>query len=335
MMEFVRVDHAVNLPDFWDEAADHYCQRRAFLDHCETWNPCRQSYRLAMREGRLVAGAVQYELRLSLLTFAKIDLPVTMSIVGVPCSVSHAGLIGPPAEAGALLDHLRQKNKGFLLALNLGARSLVPDEFTAARTLPTVVIEPVCRTWDGYLDSMRSDYRRRVRRILAGSDRLTIRAVSCQGFSRQHHDLYLQVWGRSDAKLEKLSLDFFRHLPGDFRMITIDLDGRLVGWAIVLESAAGLDFFLGGIDYEHNLEQTVYRRLLVEIVRRGIESGAARIDLGQTAEVPKMRLGGVCLPRHMGFTHGNPILSFLLDGASGFLEYRRQVPTPHVFGGQP
>jgi hypothetical protein len=126
-----------------------------------------------------------------------------------------------------------------------------------------------------------------------------------------------------------------RFLPDDFRMITADLDGRLVGWAIVLESAAGLDFFLGGIDYERNLKHLVYRRLLVEIVRRGIESGASRIDLGQTAEIPKMRLGGTCLPRHMGFAHGNPILSFLLDRASGFLEYSRRVPEPHVFGGQP
>lgn len=332
MMDIVRVNHAVNLPDSWDEVADHYFQERAFLAHCETWNPCRQSYRLAMRGGRLVAGAVQYELRLSLLTFAKIDLPVTMRIAGVPCSVSQPGLIGSKPEARVLLDNLRQEKQGFLLALNLDGKALVPEGFTAARTLPTVVIEPFCHTWNEYLDSMRSDYRRRVRKILAGSDRLTIGTAPCREFSPEHLHLYLQVWGRSDAKLEKLNLDFFRNLPRDFSMITADLDGRLVGWAIVLETAAGLDFFLGGVDYETNLEQTVYRRLLVEIVRKGIESGAARIDLGQTAEVPKMRLGGICRSRHMGYTHANPILRVLLDRASGFLEYRRSVSEPHVFG---
>jgi hypothetical protein len=334
MMEFIRIDHALNLPESWDGAAVHYFQKRAFLAHCETWNPCRQSYHLAMRDGRLEAGAVVYSLRLSLLTFAKLVLPVSMRIVGVPCSVSQPGLIGHAAVARMLLDNLRSEERRLLLVLNMETPGPIPDEFTAARALPTVVLEPLCRTWEAYLGSMRADYRRRVKRILAGSGRLTIGTASCNTFSTKHHELYRQVWASSDAKLEKLNLDFFRMLPGEFHMITAHLDSRLVGWAIVLETAEGVDFFLGGIDYEDNQEQTVYRRLLVEIVRRGIESGAGRIDLGQTAEVPKMRLGGACQTRHMGFTHGNPFLRFLLNHASGLLEYRRRVPEPHVFRGR-
>jgi hypothetical protein len=333
MMDFIRVDHAVNLPDSWDGVAVHYFQRRAFLAHCETWNPCGQSYWLAMRDGRLVSGAIVYSLRLSLLTYAKFDLPVSMRIVGVPCSVSQPGLIGHAAEARVLLDHLRKEERGLLLALNLESDGPIPGAFTMARALPTVVLEPVCQTWEAYLGSMRANYRRRVKRILAWSDRLDVGTASCNTFSTRHHELYRQVWASSDAKLEKLTLDFFRMLPGEFHMITAHLEERLVGWAIVLETAAGMDYFLGGIDYKHNQEQAVYRRLLVEITRRGIENGAKRIDLGQTAEVPKMRLGGARQARLMGFTHGNRFLRFILNRTSGLLEYRRQVPESHVFGG--
>ena len=136
--------------------------------------------------------------------------------------------------------------------MNLESAGPIPDVFTTARALPTVVIEPVCRTWETYLGSMRADYRRRVKRILAGSERLAIGTAHCNTFSTRHHELYGQVWAGSDAKLEKLTRDFFRMLPGEFHMITAHLEERLVGWAIVLETAEGMDYFLGGIDYEHN-----------------------------------------------------------------------------------
>ena len=335
MMGIVKLARARNLPDEWDRAADHYFQKRAFLAHCETGNPCRQRYYVARQDKRLVAGAVVYSLRLSLLTFARIDLPVSMQIVGIPCSVSHPGLIGSTVAARNLLDHIRGQERGFLLALNLETSELIPDGFTAAKTLPTVALEPAVQSWDEFLRSMRADYRRRVNKILARSGGLKIRDSACEEFSREHHDLYLQVWGRSDAKLEKLNLEFFKGLPAEFRMITAHHGDGLAGWAIILETRGGLDFFLGGIDYDLNREQAVYLRLLLEIVRTGIESGASRVDLGQTAEIPKMRLGATCRALHMGATHGNPFFRFLLHRASGFLEYRRRVPGHHVFGVQP
>jgi hypothetical protein len=290
---------------------------------------------VASQNNRLVAGAVVYSLRLSLLTFARIDLPVSMQIVGIPCSVSRPGLIGSSEAVRDLLDHLRMEERGFLLALNLGTPELIPDGFAAAKTLPTVALEPTAQSWDEYLRSMRADYRRRVNKILARSTGLKIRGGPCEEFSREHHELYLKVWGRSDAKLEKLTLGFFKELPADFRMITAHLGDGLAGWAIILETQGGLDFFLGGIDYDLNREQAVYLRLLLEIVRTGIESGASRVDLGQTAEIPKMRLGATCRALHMGATHGNPFFRFLLHRASGFLEYRRRVPGHNVFGVQP
>jgi len=334
MMDVVKIDHAHELPDEWDQVADHYFQSRAFLTHCEAENPCQQCYYLARQDKQLVAGAVTYKLRLSLLTFARADLPVSMRIVGIPCSVSRPGLIGPTTVARDLLNHLRRQVGGFLLALNLEEPKLVPDGFAAARTLPTVALEPKVWAWDKYLQSMRADYRRRVNQILARSKELVIQNGLCEQFSQEHHDLYLQVLDRSDAKLERLPLNFFKKLPPKFRMLTAHHNGDLAGWAITLGTEEGLDFFLGGIQYSLNRRHAVYLRLLMEIVRSGIESGAARIDLGQTAEIPKMRLGATCRPLHMGANHSNPVLRFLLQRTSGLLEYRRQVPGHHVFGGQ-
>jgi hypothetical protein len=258
-----------------------------------------------------------------------------MQIVGIPCSVSRPGLIGTALAARNLLDHIREQERGFLLVLNLERPELIPDGFAAVKTLPTVAMVPPVRSWDQYLSSMRADYRRRVNKILARSTGLKIQVCPCEKFSREHHDLYLQVWGRSDAKLEKLTLGFFKGLPSEFRMITAHHGEDLAGWAIILETTDGLDFFLGGIQYRRNHEQAVYLRLLLEIVRIGIETEASSIDLGQTAEIPKMRLGAICHTLHMGATHSNPVFRFLLQRVAGLLEYRRQVSGHHVFGVQP
>lgn len=332
MMEITQLNQASDLPGQWDGLAESYFQRREFLAHCEAWNPCRQRYHLAWKNGQLAAGAVLYSLRLSLLTFARLNLPISMQIVGIPCSVSSSGLIGPRAVTRALLRMLQIKERGFLLALNLASENQVPRGIAAARTLPTLTLEHSFSSWDEYLKTIRADYRRRIRNIVDRSQQLKFRQQTCAGFSREHHGLYLQVLARSDAKLEQLGADFFRHLPGDFQMITSERDGRLVGWAITLNSPEGFYFFLGGVDQGENLTHAVYLRLLIEVVKQGIELGARRIDLGQTAEIPKMRLGGKCHPLYLGATHSNPIFRPLLKSASGLLGYRRQVPAHHVFG---
>lgn len=331
-MDLVQLNNVSELPDQWDELAGQYFQRREFLAHCEARNPCRQRYYLAREDGRLVAGAILYSLRLSLLTFARLNLPVMMQIVGIPCSVSCSGLIGQPDQTRALLGNLKKREKGLLLALNLGSENQVPHGVAAARTLPTLTLEHSFSTWDEYLTTIRSDYRRRIKNIETRSQKLRFRPQSCSGFSREHHDLYLQVLEKSDAKLEKLSLNFFRDLPGGFQMISAEREGRLAGWAITLNAPEGFYFFLGGVDRAENIAHAVYLRLLVEVVRQGIELGSRHIDLGQTAEIPKMRLGGECHPLYLGATHSNPIVRPILRGASGILGYRRRVPGHRVFG---
>lgn len=333
MIDVVRYERAADLPDQWNELAGHYFQRREFLAHCEAWNPCRQRYYLAQEHGHVVAGAVLYSLRLSLLTYARFNLPITMQIVGVPCSVSCSGLIGSTERVTELHADLQRREKGLLLALNLESSEQVPRGVAATWTLPTVTLEHSFRTWQEYLTAMRSDYRRRLRNILARTDRLLVQVQDCGGFTTEHHDLYLQVWNRSDARLERLELDFFRHLPGCFRMLTAERNGRLAGWAIVLDATEGYYFFLGGVDHATGAGHDVYLRLLVEVARHGIESGATSIDLGQTAEIPKSRLGAKCRPLYLGATHDNTLFRSVLKRGIACLGYRGGTLPHRVFGG--
>jgi hypothetical protein len=55
------------------------------------------------------------------------------------------------------------------------------------------------------------------------------------------------------------------------------------------------------------------------------------LDLGQTAEVPKTRLGGSIVEKGMFGWHSNPVARHLLGIGRGLLEYRTTVPEAHVF----
>ena len=102
-MNTYKLDNALALPDEWDVLADCYFQRKKFLLYCQNWNHCNQRYYVAYDQDKLIAGAVVYTIRLNLFTYYKMRLPVTMQIIGIPCSVSSAGLVGKPNRTVKLL----------------------------------------------------------------------------------------------------------------------------------------------------------------------------------------------------------------------------------------
>jgi len=326
---------AGELPPAWDALADTRFQGREFLAHCEAWNPCSQRYYGAFEGDRLAACAIVYTLGLDLLTFTRATMPVATQIVGVPCSVSSPGMFGDVHAVGQLIRELPGHERGLLLTLNLPSGTPIPTGMTTGHTLPTVRVERSFESWDEYLGSLRSDYRRRISIIKNRSSELHLDFVDCSTYSDLHHELYLEVLANSSSRLERLAPGFFAHLGRPFGLMTLRRRDRLEGWALILDDPDEFTFVFGGIDYRNNPENATYLRLLLAVLRRGIESGAGCIELGQTAENPKLRLGGVLHPLRMAATHSNGVLRAALKGLGGMLEYRASFPEHHVFRGMP
>jgi len=324
-----RLSRISDIPRGWDSLAQSYFQQKEFLLHCERHNPCRQRYYVLSSGGTLLAGAVVYTLELDLLTWLGIRSPVKMQIIGVPCSVACPGVFGEADRQEELLRGILRHEKGLAVCLNIDR---VPGNvpMCAGRTLPSVIFTNRFISWKAYLSSLRSSYRRRLSTIERTIDRLSIQTVSCSTFTDEMHRLYLDVLERNQGKLEKLESEFFQRLPPGFRLITFSEDNRLCGWAITLRDRDRLWFFLGGQDY-HHAPRELYLAELVTILRSGIESGARVIDLGQTAEVPKTRLGGNCHEKLMLTHHHNPLLDGALRASMGMLSYQRRVPETHVY----
>ena len=324
------VKTAADLPNDWDRMCKDYFQTKEFLIHTEKHNSCRQHYYLLFQDSLLKAGAIIYSLRLDLFTYMKVKSPFTMNIAGVPCSVSSSGIVGDEGSFSILVEEMKAHEKGFLLMLNLDSQ-MPSAGWLAGRTLPTMLFSNTFSSYADYLSNIRTHYRRRLLHISKAFTGVEKRQMPCKNFTSEMHAQYLEVLKRSKGKLETLSLEFFQQLPPKFILTAFTFNARLLGWKITLLFGGKYYFFLGGIDYNVNLKFNTYFNLLLEVLKEGIENKVAAIDFGQTAEVPKMRMGCTPVEKTMLAHHSNPLLLMLLKVGKSALEYSTLIEETHVF----
>lgn len=320
---------AYELPDEWDQIALEYFQRKEFLIHTERYNPCNQCYYILKENGNIAAGAVIYTLELDLLTFLKVKSPAKMRVCGIPCSVSAAGLLGQ--KDADLISAIVKKEKGLKLFLNF--EKLPALNMPAGCTYPTIIMDLPFSSMKEYEKSMRYEYRRRYKKARLLFQEVEVLRSDCTCFGECEHRLYLEVLKKSEGKLETLTKDFFTNLPEAFQLARFYKEGKLIGWHITVFHQDTQYFFLGGIEYRYNGRYETYFNMLYDIIEQGIVKKAARTDLGQTAEEPKLRMGGAIIPKYMAVWHSSTLVNSLLKLAKGLLEYRQEFQQHHVFKG--
>jgi hypothetical protein len=325
-----RCSEASCLAPGWDDAAGSWFRGREFLAYAERWNPCRQRYWQLRDGGEVRAGAIVYSLTLDLLTFLRIPSPVTMHLLGVPVGIATPGYFGPREARDALLRTVAAEERGLLVVLNADSGDDLPIG-ARSRMVPTIVLENRFADWSSYVQALRAPYRRRLRRLAESAARLRAVTSGCDRFGEAHHALYRQVHGRAPAKLETLRLDFFRNLPDRFVLTSYHRDGQLVSWTITVPDGGLFMYFFGGMDYAALSETDAYHVGLAGIVRQAIERRAPRLDLGQTADEPKLRFGGSLVEKEMYLCHRNPIAQALLRAFRKALEYRGRAPAFRTF----
>ncbi|HOU54053.1 MAG TPA: GNAT family N-acetyltransferase [Myxococcota bacterium] len=319
-----------DLDEGWDALAATPFQRRAFLGHLETVNPCGQRYWEWHEDGRIRAGAVAYDLRLDLLTFLGLPSPVRMTILGLPVSVGSPGVLGDPDGIRDLVAACLPRERGLVVGLNLD-REFPVSGGTWGRTLPSVEMEVPWRSFSEYRQALRSDYRRRLGRVLSRWKGVSTERLPCGAYTGPMHHLYQEVWRRSEGRLERLEPAFFTGLPRECHL-SVHRDGEaLVAWHVAWTEGPRRWFLFGGVDYRTLGTRATYFNLLVAILREAIDDGVRWLDLGQTAEVPKMRLGGRCRDRRMFGWHRSAAVRWLVRRGRPWLEYRRVVPPAHPF----
>jgi hypothetical protein len=319
-----------NLDGNWDKLAACYFQRKEFLAHLHQYNACNQRYYELFDEEEIVAGAVAYTLKINLFTYSRLKANVNMQVIGLPVSVAAPSVIGDPAHCIILINKILENEKGIILGLNLSPGFKI-DKALALMTLPTVVFKNKFTDFEDYMRALRHPYRRRIRLIREKAREVHDVVSKCSDFTENHYQLYLEIMKRTKTKLEVLSYDLFRNLPGNFVLLSHYHNNTLLSWNTVCFDDEVLFFFFGGMDYEKRNKFQSYNNNLLSILKTGIEHKFSRIDFGQTAEVAKMRLGGELDLRAMFVYHHNPLILFFFRLIKRWLTYSGKHPGAKVF----
>lgn len=330
MIQIKSVNTVSQLNKDWDTLTNCIYKKKTFLKNCEKFNYCNQEYYQLYQNGRLISGAIVYTLKLNIFTYSLLRLNKNIKIVGIPCSVSENGFIGDENYFNDILNSILKNEKGFVLILNLD--QIINNKKTIpGKTLPSLIIEKKFDSFENYMKSIKKNQRRRIKKIIEKGKELNIKRTSCIEFNKIHYSLYENVFDRSKAKLEKLNLEFFKNLPAKFPLNSFYYKNKLVAWHITFQDNKTFYFFLGGIDYDHNKELSCYFNLTVDILKLYILSNCSKLDLGQTAEIPKMYIGGKIKHKYMLAHHSNPITHFFIKKFKHFFEYKYDFEELNIF----
>jgi predicted N-acyltransferase len=210
-------------------------------------------------------------------------------------------------------------------------------------TLPMNCFTPAFDSFQQYLAALRSHYRYKINRsirklAIAGieislhSDPQDILAL----YTTEVHSLYLQVLERSNTRFETLSIELFRELtrrlPGQIELVVLSRQSRIVafGWCQRTETTYHLLYV--GVDYQLNDACDLYFNLMYAWLGRALQTGATRLEVGQTTDAFKARLGCYSEPLYAFMRGVGPVMS-LINRLLAPAMVAREPSTPplHVF----
>lgn len=206
-----------------------------------------------------------------------------------------------------------------------GIESLKRFSYRELETEPNMVlaITPSWKSYDDYLASLTSSYRKTARKITKDVDaagacveRLTTEETI------QHaatiHDLYCKVHERQKLRLITLSPDFIPSLAAtfgeDFRCTMIRKDEQPLGFVTTLKDGKIAVGYYIGFDSAANAEMPIYFRLLQTVIEDAIAMGCERLSLGRTALEPKARLGAKPEAMSVWIRHRIPAMNLIVRG---------------------
>lgn len=328
MITIKQFDSIKDVPSIWDSViGDNIYLSIDFLSFMEEVDKCNQKYYMIYEDDTLDTVFMTYvRNKYNLGMFTKIDLVQKMTMIYVPLSVTRPGI--------AYGKHLQEamdfimKMKGPKMLMNIGDYN--PKGWAKGITCPKCIFYNRFNTFDEYLNSLRSNYRHRYKKAFEKSKALTIEyLIDNKDFTEEMYDCYLQVYNKSRIKVEKLDINFFR--GSFFKIFVLKNEEKVVGFGQMLENQTELIFEFVGVDYKYNNQYDTYHRILLEIVKYGIENKFKTIDFGQTADESKLKLGSKYTELFVYLHHSNKIKNFINQKMAKYLSYKPITTEYKVF----
>lgn len=238
---------------------------------------------------------------------------------GLPVSAGQQHLrLARPTDTSAVVKVLVQQMQS--LARQHRARFLIFKEFESAdcpevRALreagffvgespPMNHFPCEFKSFDEYRAALKAPYRSKIVRSQRKFTELGLRVECLKGgaalverLNNEAYGMYLAVVEKSSIRLEVLSLNWFREMAQQFEeesvWTAVYQQKKLLAWAYGLRAGGIYHSLFGGVDYSQNAETDAYFNLMYQELDLALCRGAKDIQLGQTADDFKSRLGAM------------------------------------------
>jgi len=278
--------------------------------------------------------------------------------VGLPVSLGQSHLaIAPDAEPAAVLAALDEtlqaiaaRERVWLVVWKefdpAGAARLAPlleRGYRRAESPAMHALDARFKDFADYCAALKSHYRYDVRRserkfrasglrVAQLHDAAAIRRV----YTAEVHRLYEAVVARSPVKLEVLPIEFFhelvRRLPELVSLTTIADGDRIVAFNWGLMNGRVHHYLFCGLDYTRAPDADLYFNLMYHQLDDALRRGPERVEVGQTADTFKARLGCGATPRYFFVKpHGLVAGAALRHGFDLLFPARPRGPVYSVF----
>jgi hypothetical protein len=224
-----------------------------------------------------------------------------------------------------------------------GASALSRFSYRQLETEPNMLLDisPDWRTYEDYLASLTSRYRKQAKDIdkdvVAAGFQMEL--LSGPGDVARHaetlYDLYLQTHRNARLRLVTLSPAFLptlaEQLGEDLRCTIVRRDDQVLGFVTTVRDGETAVGYYIGFDRKTNAESPIYFRLLQTVVDDAIKFGCRQLSLGRTALEPKARLGARPDPFRIWIRHRIPMLNVLVRGLLNTISHHDEAPERNVF----
>ncbi len=223
-----------------------------------------------------------------------------------------------------------------------GATALSRFSYRELETEPNMVLDisPQWKTYDDYLASLNSKYRKQAKQIdkEVAAAGCTVEEIKTDEIARNAetlHALYRQTHKNARLRLVTLPVAFLpalaKTLGDDMRFTVLKRDGALLGFVTTVKDGETAVGYYIGFDRKSNAEFPIYFRLLQSVIGHAMSLGCKRLSLGRTALEPKARLGARPDPMRIWIRHRIPMMNVIVRGLLHTIDDHEEPPERNPF----
>jgi predicted N-acyltransferase len=224
------------------------------------------------------------------------------------------------------------------------ARVLEHFSYNELATDPNMILalDPAWKTFDDYLASLQSKYRKNALKVRRDLEAAGCRIETLTDLSRHAarlHELYLQVHEAAAVRPVTVSSGYIPALAeaaGEgFRCTAVRRGEEILGFVTTMreDRNTAIGYYIG---FDRSLKQEipVYFALLQAVVADALSLGCKRVSFGRTALEPKAKLGARPVATKIWIRHANPVMNVFVKSLLGAVPHD-EAPDRNPFKGSP